>query len=221
MKLLAKSTFPLSWVPEVFLACGEEFSVLAEGRHIFDRRPKPWQKPETALEESLAPRVHFPQSSHKWNKSQKVRCLIKLRCCLAHKIIFNNNSDVIYQNIKQGTGTTRHHFELLYIYNFFVTGRGGWGKFGCSKVPMSDLKRVKVYLYLYIVVWAAGKSVSPWHLPLSPSTILEVKEAFQLATKTLQVASDISCLRFRKRMIPSVNVTLRFLCLWMRWVYIC
>ena len=100
LKLLAKSTFPLSWVPEVFLACGEESSVLAEGRHIFDRRPKPWQKPETALEESLAPRVHFPQNSHKWNKSQKVRCLIKLRCCLAHKIIFNNNSDVIYQNIK-------------------------------------------------------------------------------------------------------------------------
>ena len=51
-----------------------EFSVLAEGRHIFGRRPKPraaklreklfarvtiktWQKTETALEKSLAPRV--------------------------------------------------------------------------------------------------------------------------------------------------------------------
>ena len=46
-----------------------EFSVLAEGRHIFGRRPKPpeklfarvtiktWQKPETALEKSLASRV--------------------------------------------------------------------------------------------------------------------------------------------------------------------
>ena len=44
------------------------FGVLAEGRHIFDRRPKPraakpghytetWQKPETAIEKSLAPRV--------------------------------------------------------------------------------------------------------------------------------------------------------------------
>ena len=53
-----------------------EFSVLAEGRHIFGRRPRPraakpreklfarvtiktWQKPETALEKSLAPRVPF------------------------------------------------------------------------------------------------------------------------------------------------------------------
>ena len=43
-----------------------EFSVLNEGRHIFGRRPKPraaitiknWQKPETALEKSLAPRVN-------------------------------------------------------------------------------------------------------------------------------------------------------------------
>ena len=38
-----------------------EFSVLAEGRYIFGRRLKPraanWQKPETALEKSLAPRV--------------------------------------------------------------------------------------------------------------------------------------------------------------------
>ena len=47
-----------------------EFSVLAEGRHIFGRRPKPraakrvtiktWQKPETELEKSLAPRVGWP-----------------------------------------------------------------------------------------------------------------------------------------------------------------
>ena len=42
------------------------FSVLNEGWHIFGRRPKPraaitiknWQKPETALEKSLAPRVN-------------------------------------------------------------------------------------------------------------------------------------------------------------------
>ena len=33
-----------------------EFSVLAEGRHIFGRRPNSRQKPETALEKSLAPR---------------------------------------------------------------------------------------------------------------------------------------------------------------------
>ena len=32
-----------------------EFSVLAEGRHVFGRRPG--QKPETALEKSLEPRV--------------------------------------------------------------------------------------------------------------------------------------------------------------------
>ena len=41
----------LPWVPEVFLACGGNF-----------RRPrgvtiKTWQKPETALEKSMAPRV--------------------------------------------------------------------------------------------------------------------------------------------------------------------
>ena len=38
-----------------------EFSVLAESRHIFGRRRvtiKTWQKPETALEKSLAPRVN-------------------------------------------------------------------------------------------------------------------------------------------------------------------
>ena len=31
----------LPWVPEVFLACGGNFRCLAEGRHIFGRRPKP------------------------------------------------------------------------------------------------------------------------------------------------------------------------------------
>ena len=31
----------LARVPEVFLACGGNFSVLAEGRHIFGHRPKP------------------------------------------------------------------------------------------------------------------------------------------------------------------------------------
>ena len=56
-----------------------EFSVLAEGRHIFGLRPKPraakprensrvtmktWQKPETALEKSLAPRVLCTKTWH-------------------------------------------------------------------------------------------------------------------------------------------------------------
>ena len=36
-----------------------EFSVTAEGRHIFGLRPKMCQKPKTALEKSLAPRVYF------------------------------------------------------------------------------------------------------------------------------------------------------------------
>ena len=31
----------LPWVPEVFLACDGNFRCLAEGRHIFGRRPKP------------------------------------------------------------------------------------------------------------------------------------------------------------------------------------
>ena len=34
----------LPWVAEVFLAGAGEFSVLAEGRHIFGRRPKPREK---------------------------------------------------------------------------------------------------------------------------------------------------------------------------------
>ena len=43
-----------------------EFSVLAEGRHIFARvTKKTWQKPETALEKSLAPRVLLCRISEK------------------------------------------------------------------------------------------------------------------------------------------------------------
>ena len=35
----------IPWEPEVFLACGGNFRCLAEGRHIFGRRPKPREKP--------------------------------------------------------------------------------------------------------------------------------------------------------------------------------
>ena len=54
----------LPWVPEVFSCVRREFSVLAEGRHIFGRRPKlrAAKKPETALEKSLAPRVWLYRS---------------------------------------------------------------------------------------------------------------------------------------------------------------
>ena len=49
----------ISWVPKVFFRMRREFSVLAE-RHIFGRRTKAQaakQKPETALEKSLKPKV--------------------------------------------------------------------------------------------------------------------------------------------------------------------
>ena len=39
-----------------------KFSVLAEGRHIFGRRPKP--RAETALEKSLAPREIWARNGH-------------------------------------------------------------------------------------------------------------------------------------------------------------
>ena len=54
----------LPWVPEVFLACGGKFrcwpkadtsSAVGRSRVTI----KTWQKPETALEKSLAPRVAF------------------------------------------------------------------------------------------------------------------------------------------------------------------
>ena len=54
---------PLPWVPEVFLACGGNFwcwpkaeATSGEARVTI----KTWQKPETALEKSLAPRVTNP-----------------------------------------------------------------------------------------------------------------------------------------------------------------
>ena len=63
-----KSEVP--WVPEVFLAYGGNFR--AEGRYIFGRRPKPravmktWQKPETAVEKSLAPRVRAKRAAREF-----------------------------------------------------------------------------------------------------------------------------------------------------------
>ena len=56
----------LPWVPEAFLACGGNFrcwpkadTSLAVGRsHERQVTIKTWQKPETALDKSLAPRVH-------------------------------------------------------------------------------------------------------------------------------------------------------------------
>ena len=54
--------------------------MLAEGRHIFRRRPKPraakrvaintWQKLETALEKSLAPRVIGVQALREGNQRE-------------------------------------------------------------------------------------------------------------------------------------------------------
>ena len=64
IKWLAPSVLP--WVPEVFLACGGNFrcgpkadtSSAVGRRHERRVTIKPWQKPETALDKSLAPRVH-------------------------------------------------------------------------------------------------------------------------------------------------------------------
>ena len=86
----------LPWVPEVFLACGGNFRCLAEGRHIFGRRPKPraakrgearvtiktWQKPETALEKSLAPRVAYYMQNRKKTLSFLFQMKTELVNCL-------------------------------------------------------------------------------------------------------------------------------------------
>ena len=49
---------PLSWVPEVFLAYGGNFRCWPKLRAAKPRVTiKTWQKPETALEKSLEPRV--------------------------------------------------------------------------------------------------------------------------------------------------------------------
>ena len=74
-----------------------EFSVLTEGRHIFGRRPKPqaaiktWQKPETVLEKSLAPRVcpHLLAKFESGNKEDMSRgnCCFTSMLCLSHKNI--------------------------------------------------------------------------------------------------------------------------------------
>ena len=68
-----------------------EFLVLAEGRHSFGCRPKPraekrvtiksWQKPETALEKSLAPRVPY----HRYHRCD--------RCGRLEKKNFSDHSD--------------------------------------------------------------------------------------------------------------------------------
>ena len=68
-----------------------EFSVLAEGRHIFGRRPKPrvaiktWQKPETALEKSLAPRVALGSSGRKKERTRERETRARARVKWPHK----------------------------------------------------------------------------------------------------------------------------------------
>ena len=56
MQVILWVTSHLPWVPEVFLACGGNFRCWpkAEATRV---TIKTWQKPETALEKSLAPRV--------------------------------------------------------------------------------------------------------------------------------------------------------------------
>ena len=54
---------PLPWVPEVFLACGGNFRCWPKAEATSGEARvtiKTWQKPETALEKSLAPRVTNP-----------------------------------------------------------------------------------------------------------------------------------------------------------------
>ena len=67
----------------------------------------------------------------------------------SQEIIFKNNSEVIYQNIKYKTGTIRNLESIIlnyFIYSTFSWGGegGGGGSLGAQKVPLSDLKRVKV-----------------------------------------------------------------------------
>ena len=67
-----------------------EFSVLAEGRHVFDRRRvsiKTWQKPETALEKCLAPRVRRGRQAR--NFTTNVPKILDLKSSSEH-IFFEN-----------------------------------------------------------------------------------------------------------------------------------
>ena len=65
------------WVPEVFLACGGNFRCWPKPRARVTI--KTWQKPETGLEKSLAPRVSYPNCMH-WHD---VRCMW-MTCATPH-----------------------------------------------------------------------------------------------------------------------------------------
>ena len=86
--LATEREYPLPWVPEVFLACGWNFrcwpkadtsSAVGRSHEQFARVTiKTWQKPETALEKSLAPRVECHLTTGKRAERTKLdfRCPI-------------------------------------------------------------------------------------------------------------------------------------------------
>ena len=91
--VLFRTTTTVPWVPEVFLACGGNFrcwpkadTSLAVGRSHERRNReknarvtiKTWQKPETALEKSLAPRVRRRQQQRKRHPKSDDSCSFKL-----------------------------------------------------------------------------------------------------------------------------------------------
>ena len=84
----------LPWVPKVFLACGENFRCRGTSSAVsrsHERRSrekngrvtiKTWQKPETALEKSLAPRVAYYMQNRKKTLSFLFQMKTELVNCL-------------------------------------------------------------------------------------------------------------------------------------------
>ena len=98
LSVLSSANYPLiPWVPEVFLACRRNFwcwpkadTSSAVGRsHEWRSREvtiKTWQKPETALEKSLGPRV-----TRLW-KTRKIEC----KTIVSYAVI---KLSVLFQNL--------------------------------------------------------------------------------------------------------------------------
>ena len=113
----------LPWVPEVFLACGGNFrcwpkantsSAVGRSREKNARVTiKTWQKPETALEKSLAPRVKWPK------KKLKKKCLCKIlgsqQRALWYVTVFFGVVNIVPERLAERVWWTKSQSLLLNI----------------------------------------------------------------------------------------------------------
>ena len=122
-----------------------EFSVLAEGRHM-RVTIKTWQKPETALEKSLAPRVYQPNPWCEWCDVWRLAippgstsptlfekwCGLfyvpqepdKCKCCLTRPTVFSSLSEKTRKSNRYFAGITKQHFLVSYLKTLSV-GQAG------------------------------------------------------------------------------------------------